>query len=562
MDVPSINLTAISGGAMMLYHDDHRNVLLDLLRRCGLSFSLGCGTLVFGSSLVSAADNRPVVLHSSKHWVYFKDKGVQGDVDRAAALTAVARAADPRTVLRREQRRTAPGLFDDRDLPISATARAAVLATGAMLSQQSRWLNAISVRASVEQLTAIRALPGVDRVEPVLGGRRRDDLSLTMVPTTEIHTRGFYGLTEAQNVQVNLPAMHVKGFTANTVIIGILDTGFRRTHAAFNAPGHTLNVIAEHDFVKNDNNTAPEPGDDSEQHSHGTLILSVIGAYLPGSLVGGAYDASFVLCKTEDITSETPIEEDNYVAGLEFIEAHGGDVATSSLGYIDWYTQSQLDGMTAVTSVAVNIATTNGLICCTAAGNEGHDGDPATNHLLAPGDALQVITCGAADADGNIAGFSSDGPSADGRVKPEILARGVSTYCVWPYDDVNFATASGTSLSTPVVASVVAVLAGPGRCWSVDRIRQALFSSAGDAVITGTFDPLYVRGYGVANAFGAYNAACPADYNGDGFVTGDDFDAFVEAFEAGVSACADQDGNGFITGEDFDLYLEQFVGGC
>src|SRR6185295_12828487 len=103
----------------------------------------------------------------------------------------------------------------------------------------------------------------------------------------------------------------------------------------------------------NDGNTDNEGADDPEQNHHGTLILGTLAAYQPDQLVGGAYGASFILCKTEDVTSETPIEEDNYAAGLEFIESHGGDVATSSLGYIDWYTQADLNGHTAVTTIAV-----------------------------------------------------------------------------------------------------------------------------------------------------------------------------------------------------------------
>lgn len=116
---------------------------------------------------------------------------------------------------------------------------------------------------------------------------------------------------------------------------------------------------------------------DSGQHWHGTAILGTIGAYKPDTLIGGAYDAAFYLAKTEDITREEPIEEDFYVAGLQWIEANGADLATSSLGYIDWYTQDDLDGETATTTIAVNIATANGLACCTAAGNGGHDNAPA-----------------------------------------------------------------------------------------------------------------------------------------------------------------------------------------
>src|SRR5262249_43544285 len=157
------------------------------------------------------------------------------------------------------------------------------------------------------------------------------------------------------------------------VRIGILDTGFQRTHACFNNPSHPLQVIAEYDFVMGDPNTAPQAGDNPSQHAHGTMILGCLGAYAPGDLIGGAYDAAFILCKTEDINSETPGEEDNYVAGLQFIEAHGGDVATASLVYSDWYTYSQFNGSTAPATIAVNMATANGLFCCNAVGNSGHD---------------------------------------------------------------------------------------------------------------------------------------------------------------------------------------------
>jgi serine protease AprX len=320
-----------------------------------------------------------------------------------------------------------------------------------------------------------------------------------------------YGNSTAQLNQINLLALHNQGYSASGIIVGILDTGFQRTHAAFNNPLHALSVIAEWDFVNNDNNTAIQPGDASDQHAHGTMILGTLASYLPGTLVGGAYSASFVLCKTEDITQEVPAEEDNYVGGLEFIEAHGADMATSSLGYIDWYTQAQLNGQTAVTTIAVNTATSLGVHCCTAAGNNGHDATPAASHLIAPADAFQEIACGAADAAGVIADFSSDGPTADGRVKPEVLARGVNTWTISPWDNTSLATASGTSLSTPLVACAVACLAQAHPGWTVDQMRNALTNSAGDFIANGTHDPLYVRGYGVINAY-----AASQDCNGNG----------------------------------------------
>jgi subtilisin family serine protease len=312
--------------------------------------------------------------------------------------------------------------------------------------------------------------------------------------------------------QINLINLHNSGFTGNGVYVGVLDTGFQRSHDAFNEDGHSLTVEAEWDFVNGDDDTSYQPdppyNDPPAQHSHGTKILGVLGAYKSDELVGGAYDASFILCKTEDTTQEEPVEEDWYVAGLEFIEANGGDMATSSLGYIDWYTQEDLDGMTAVTTVAVNIATGNGVHCCTAAGNYGYDSDPETSSLIAPADALKVITCGAVDSSGNIASFSSDGPTADGRVKPEVLARGINTRTVDPYNNTDYVGANGTSLSTPLVACAVACLIQAHPDWTVEQMRTYLMHTASDYVANGTSDLLYVRGYGIIDAAATADGDC------------------------------------------------------
>ncbi len=525
-------------------------------RSCRLILaSAALATLLSPWSALGAGPDAPV-------WVYFTDKGIADAASERAAIDDLANTYNPRAIARRQHRRTDPGLFDARDLPVAPAYVNAVSGTGASVRIASRWLNAVSVNATPEQVAALRALGCVSKVETVRRAAPRDaTLEAPVRVDAGFAGRGFYGYADAQLAQINLINLHAAGFTGQGVVVGILDTGFRRDHNAFNEPGHTVNVVAEHDFINNDGNTGIEAGDPSDQHSHGTLILSVIGAYRPGELVGGAYDASFILCKTEVVPSETPVEEDYYAAGLEFIESNGGDMATSSLGYIDWYTQADLDGQTAVTTIAVNTATANGVFCCTAAGNEYHDANPATSHLIAPADALKVITCGAADSAGNIADFSSDGPTADGRQKPEVLARGVGTSCVWPYDTVNYASASGTSLSTPVVASAVACLIGARPGWTVDRMRNYLFWTAGDYIANGQPDAEFVRGYGVIDAKAAYDLGCPSDYNGDSFVNGIDFDEFVDVFIAG-SPAADFDGNTFVNGDDFDGFTAAFVAGC
>jgi subtilisin family serine protease len=326
----------------------------------------------------------------------------------------------------------------------------------------------------------------------------------------------FYGITSQQLHQINVPAAHAAGYTGDGIVIGVLDTGFKLTHEAFNQPGNVVNVLGQWDFINDDPVTSNEEGDLASQHNHGTRILGTIAAYMPDSLVGAAYDAAFYLAKTEDTSQEVPIEEDYYVAALEWIEANGADVATSSLGYIAWYAQTDLDGMTAVTTQAVNIATANGLVCVTAAGNRSHDDDPATSSLLAPGDAFDVITCGAVDSNGEIANFSSDGPTADGRVKPEVLARGVSTATVSPDNDTSTNWVSGTSLSTPLVAAAAALVVQAHPDWTVAQVRAALMRSASDFRQNGTFDPAFVRGYGIIDVIAAIEDSYDADFNRDG----------------------------------------------
>jgi hypothetical protein len=484
--------------------------------------------LVLSAGPLASQRGRPVgrdVLHPrmsrlldeqgpSKGWVYFEDKGLR---DKAHFRRELVRAADrlsPRARQRRLSRREVPGLVDYNDIAVSPAYVKRVLDTGASLSIESSWLNAISVRGTRAQFERIAKLPFVDRIVPV----GRGVLTGGAVPTTELHpappagtaapaasigpvpVQAFYGLSEPQLDQLGLIDVHQRGYTGEGVVIGILDTGFHRGHEAFNQPGHEVDVIAEWDFVNGDGNTGKEPGDHPSQHAHGTYILGTLAAYLPGTLVGAAYDASFVLAKTEDVANEYQQEEDFYVAGLQFLEANGADVVTSSLGYIDWYTQSDLDGQTAVTTIGVNLATANGVYCCTAAGNGGNDVNPATSSLIAPADAWDVVTCGAVDANGDTVGFSSDGPTADGRVKPEVLARGFTTYTVCAFTDASCTTGvHGTSLSTPLIAGVLGCLSQAHPRWRVKTMRIRLFRTGDYFKAHKATDPLFVKGYGIPN---------------------------------------------------------------
>jgi subtilisin family serine protease len=449
-----------------------------------------------------------------KHWVFFVDKGAMDAATRAAAVSRASGALGERTLARRALRgtiaRRGGEVVGERDLPVAAAYRAEIAKIGAEIVVESRWLNGVSVRASEEQLARIAALPFVRGVQPVARMRREpapDRPPTGEAPTQQAARDAFYGRSFDQLAQIRLTELHAQGYTGAGVVIGVLDTGFARWHEAFNDPGHGLQVLAEWDFVRNDANAGFDPTDPvvpigQYQHAHGTYILGLLAAYRPGELVGAAYDAAYVLAKTEDIAGEYPAEEDLYVAGLEFVELHGADLATSSLAYSQWYEYTDMDGRTAVTTIAVNIATSNGLICCTAAGNGGRDQDLPS--LAAPGDAFDVITVGAVNAAGVLTDFSSGGPTADGRIKPEVLALGESASSVHHLDTNGYNDdLDGTSISTPLVAGAVACLLQAHPNWGVAEIRQNLLQTAQDYVVTGVPDPQSHRGYGLVDAFAA-----------------------------------------------------------
>ncbi|PIV38880.1 MAG: hypothetical protein COS29_05570, partial [Candidatus Omnitrophica bacterium CG02_land_8_20_14_3_00__42_8] len=240
---------------------------------------------------------------------------------------------------------------------------------------------------------------------------------------------------------MNIPAVHDSGLTGNGIRIAIFDTGFNKDHPAFQRIIDEERLIAGHDFIFNDENVQDEIPDDTtsegNQDGHGTSVWSEIGAYVPGTMIGAAYRAEFILAKTERLGSETSVEEDNYVAAIEWADRLGVDVISTSLGYRTFdnfeYSFSDLDGETAVTTQAVNWAFRRGIIVAVAAGNEGNDPHYPDGGLGSPADAFGALSVGAVDGNGVIAAFSSHGPTADGRVKPDLCARGVSAYLAIDY---------------------------------------------------------------------------------------------------------------------------------
>ncbi|HOX25994.1 MAG TPA: S8 family serine peptidase [Candidatus Krumholzibacteria bacterium] len=396
-------------------------------------------------------------------WVRFTDRAIAAD--RLAGALAAAEAALPARTLARRAKVARPGerTVDARDLPVAPAYLAAVAATGARLRHESRWLNAASVDADRDQIAAIARLPFVASVDLVARFRRpappaepaereaaRQAAETARAASSEHWTLG-YGGSLAGLEQINVPPVHELGVTGQGVVIGLLDSGFRTTHEALAG----ISVLARHDFVQDDDVVENEPGDGPNQHDHGTRTLSLVAGFRAGRLAGAAFGASVILAKTEDVSHEAPIEEDRWVAGLEWVERLGADVVTSSLGYHDWYEFADLDGNTAVTTIAADLAAGRGLVVVNAAGNERRT---SFGHLIAPADGDSVIAVGAVNLAGAVANFSSPGPTFDGRIKPDVVAQGVANHVASAITDDDYATADGTSYSCPLAAGVAALV--------------------------------------------------------------------------------------------------------
>lgn len=395
------------------------------------------------------------------------------------------------------ERRNRQGIaIDERDLPVNKHYLDQIEALGARIVVTSRWLNTAVV--AFDDSTTIMNIEALDFVtktfcvwEKLSDSRKelKQSSKYDLEATKDTTSTGYYPPQQLQ--RINLDRLHAEGYTGAGMTIAITDGGFLDADRYASIP--TDKILGTRNFI--DNEFTFRNGS-----THGSCVFSVMASHVPNKFMGAAPDADYWLIVTEDDKHELPIEEDYWVAGAEFADSVGADIINISLGYYKYdkphesYTHRDLNGKTAHISIAAEIASQKGLLVVAAAGNEFIS---TWEKIAFPADAAGILTVGGIDAYDQHSFFSSVGFTADGRVKPDVVARGTSTAMLDTENNIVFN--SGTSFAAPIISGAAACLWQAHREWSVEHLIDVIQRSAS----------LYTRpntylGYGIPDFYAAH----------------------------------------------------------
>ncbi|MCX6157343.1 MAG: S8 family serine peptidase [Ignavibacteriae bacterium] len=468
--------------------------------------------LLFTASLAFSANDSS----KTKYWIVFADKNGIKEGDNisynSAAYKSGLELLTERSVNRRLKTFTKENLIEFGDLPLSEEYVQKISSTGIEIIARSRWFNGVSAYLTPFQLDKIKKLDYVTRIFAVkkLYKQRLDNTSPVFLKSyfesllTDSSNVYDYGKSYNQMMLVNVPPVHNLGITGKGVLVASFDDGFEwRTHESLKG----LNVLEEFDFINGDKNTSREKDqkypDTQSQGGHGTSTLSCLGGFKEGNLIGPAFNSDFILAKTEYVATETPMEEDFWLEAAEWAESYGADVITSSLVYKGFdkpydensYTYNDFDGKTSITSIAGDKAAHYGIVVCNATGNYYQTEPPS---LGSASDGDSVIGVGAVDKKGVITSFSSNGPTSDGRIKPDVVAPGLSVCVARMGEGNHYDFSNGTSFATPITAGVCALILSAHPELTAMQVREALRNTANNSAT-----PNNVYGWGLINAFKA-----------------------------------------------------------
>lgn len=400
-----------------------------------------------------------VFAQSEKVWIFFKDKNSEKNQISTPALSPVS---IQKKILRNIS-------IDERDFPVSSIYIEELQNKGYNIVATSRWLNAVSIEIKdSSDINLLNQLSFVKKIFPVKKYHYKKDITISSLNnkfgTTEnlvsnkcndgLRNIIDYGPSLNQIEMLSGTYLHAQGFTGQGMIIAVLDAGFKDVNSlnVFDSLRNDNRILGTWDFVS---------GNDSvyEDNGHGTMVLSCMAANVPSQLVGSAPHASYWLLRTEDANSEYIQEEDFWVMAAEFADSVGADIINSSLGYTEFdnpsenHTYTDLDGNTTIITQAADIAASKGILVINSAGNSGAS---SWLYIGAPADGDSVLSVGAVDANGQRVNFSSVGPSADGRIKPNVMAQGQWTIVASLSGGIQLG--NGTSFSAPIISGLAACL--------------------------------------------------------------------------------------------------------
>ncbi|MCK5847199.1 MAG: S8 family peptidase [Bacteroidales bacterium] len=391
--------------------------------------------------------------------------------------------------------------IDSTDLPINPSYIDSIEQYGLSVYHKTKWLNAVLIKIdSLSQITQLNSISFVDSIaymapyiEAVFKKAVKSNsvnTANTLSPTDQFPSE--YKATKNRINMVELGPFIDDDYNGKGIHIAVFDNGFNNVNnmEAFSQLFADNRVIMGKNFTNNGVNIY-------SGGSHGTAVLSTMAGHVYGEFEGSAIGASYYLFKTEDNRYEYPIEEANWLFAAECADSAGADIITASLVYSTFndaslnHTKQQLDGKTAIVSIAAHMASEKGILVFNAAGNEGGG---SWQKICFPSDADGIFTIGAVDKDENHASFSSTGYSADGRVKPDLVAEGMGTPIIGTSGKIS--NANGTSFSTPFMAGATATFLQANPSIKYRDVYNAIIQSASKYN-----KPDSTLGYGIPNFY-------------------------------------------------------------
>ena len=462
---------------------------------CSMRYLAGCVLLWLGSAPLAAPAQ-----DVEKTWIFLTDK-----LDATGKATQVEPGYVSLKAMERRARRGSAAV-PGHDAPISQVYLEALAQEGIRVQRQSRWLNAVTAYLTAEQRQAVRQLPFVLKIQRV--AKLTTDAQQA-APMSTVVARPLSRLLDCGSSCYQLQLVNAEkpiddGYIGTGIVVGFVDTRFDYNDVQLGHPA--TRHLADAERVKYRNFTSDDPGVGTQQDVsfHGLRTTAVTFGNHSGELIGPCYGADTAyVAHTEWGPLERNVEEDNFVEAVEWMESSGVDVINSSLGYTTFddgensYTTSDMDGDTGITTIAYDLAAEKGVIPVSSAGNSG---TRSWRIISTPADGDSVIAVGAVDPDSSTTSFSSRGPTADGRTKPDVTAQGRNVYTASSLGGYSYS--NGTSFSGPMVTGVVCQILQANKDLNPKEVWEVLTSTANQSA-----SPDNDKGWGIIDADAAISEA-------------------------------------------------------